>query len=481
MFLNNFHHELRTYGRSRWTLLIIVLFFGLTFFALHNGAEIVAERQLSIDEEVQRMDSLDAFRAARILAIEENREAPPPPEESWRDPRDLWDMAYNTRRVIAMEPQPLTLIAAGQSDLFPHVVKPHIYKEDYRLEFSELANPVQLLFGTFDLAFVCIYLLPLLVLALSFNVLSSARESGILPLIAAQPISLYGWLLQKLFIRFLLLSLLVLVAILVGLGLQGVNLTDNLPSLSLLLGALLTYMLFWFGVAFAVNLLGQPSGTNAITLVALWLGIVLFIPTIIAQTTNTLNPIPSRVNIIHEYREAYSGAVKNIDKIMDAYLLDHPELDTQDESVENRYGFMLRTFASAGVINEAIDPVLNAHQAALDKQQAWVNQLTVLSPALLLQKVFNQTAGTTTAHYVDFRRQIIDFTEKWKAYLKPRMFANEYLQSGDFEAFPRYEYSTEQVPSYFGQLLLLLVSFTLLAGGISFLIYQSKQGNLVIT
>lgn len=478
MFLNNLHHELITFWRSRWTLLIIALFFGLTFLALYNGTEIVAERQFSINKEIQRMDSLDRVRVTKIVAIEENREAPP--EESARDPRDLWDMAYNTRRVIAMQPQPLALIAAGQSDLFPHVVKPSVYKEDYRLGFSELANPVQLLFGDFDLAFVCIYLLPLLVLALGYNVLSTLRESDILPLIASQPLSLYGWLLQKLLIRFLLLSFIVTVAILVCLSLQGINLTDNLTSLLVLLGALLMYIAFWFGIAFTVNLLGQPSGTNAITLVALWLGIVLFIPTIIEQTTTTLNPVPSRVNIIHEYREAYSGALKNIDKIMDAYLHDHPELAAQNEPEESRYGFMLRTFAAASVINQAIDPVLDTYDGALNKQQTWVNQLTVLSPALLLQKVFNQTAGSTTAHYVDFRRQIIDFTETWKAYLKPRMFANELLQSADFAAFPRYQYSTEQVPNNYGQLILMLGFFVLLVGGVSFLIYQSKQGNLVV-
>ncbi|MEM1324415.1 MAG: DUF3526 domain-containing protein [Bacteroidota bacterium] len=478
MFLNNLQHELATLGRDRWVFLVIALFFGLTFYALHNGAEMVAERQQAIDKEVQRMDSLETVRAEKILAIEENREAPP--EDSWRDPRDLWDMSYNTPRVIAMQPQSLTLIATGQSDLFPHVVKPKLYEESYRLGFSELTNPVQLLFGTFDLAFVCIYLLPLLVLALSYNVLSSAKESGILPVIASQPVSLYGWLLQKLLIRFLLLSIIVSATILIGLGWQGVDLVDKLGSVSMLLGALLLYMAFWFGIAFVVNLLGKPSGTNAITLVALWLAFVLFIPAIITQTTTSLNPVPSRVNIIHEYREAYTEALNNMDKIMDTYLRDHPELAVRDTSQANRYGFMQRTFASAGVINAAVDPVLNDYNEALEKQQAQVDQMTILSPALLLQKVFNQTAGTTAAHYTDFRQQIIDFTETWKEYLKPRMFANELLASTDFTAFPRYEYSTERVSDNSGGLMLLLSVFVLIVGGLSFLVYRSRNWELVV-
>lgn len=478
MFLNNLQHELMAFRRDRWALLVIVLFFGLTFFALRNGEQMVVERQHAIDKELHLMDSLDTALAAEITAIEENRKAPP--KESWLDPRSLWVLARDAPRVIAMQPQPLALVATGQSDLFPHVIKPKIYGESYRLGFSELANPVQLLFGTFDLAFVCIYLLPLLVLALSYNVLSSDKELGILSLTASQPVSLYRWLLQKLLVRFLLLGIIVTVAILAGLGLQGVSLIGNVASLLKLMVAVLVYMAFWFGVAFAVNLMGKPSGTNAITLVALWLGIVLFIPAIIAQTTTTLNPVPSRVNMIHEYREAQSEARENADKIMDAYYRDHPELAVQNESQENPYGFMFGYFASASVINKAVGPVLDAYNQALARQQAWVNQLKVLSPALLLQQVFSQTAGTTAAHYTDFRKQVIDFTEIWKDYFKPRMFAGESLRAEDIPQLPRYQYSARQVPDIYSELILVLSFFLLLVGGVSFLVYQAKKAQLVV-
>ena len=341
-----------------------------------------------------------------------------------------------------------------------------------------MTNPVQLLFGTFDFAFVCIYLLPLLVFASSYNVLSGDKELGILSLTASQPISLYKWLLHKLLIRLLLLSLIVAVAYLIGLGILGIN--SNLAAVLKLLVPIIIYMGFWFGLAFVVNLMGRPSGTNAITLVALWLVIVLLIPAVISQTINTLHPVPSRVKIIHEYREAYSDALKNIDKIMGVYLRDHPELAAQNESVESRYGFMLRTFASASVINQAIDPVLTGYNEALKKQQARVNQMMLLSPALLLQKVFSQTAGTTASHYADFQQQIIDFTETWKDYLKPRMFANELLRSEDFSSFPRYQYSDERVPDTIGRLTFLLGFFLLLIGAISIWIYKKKKTQLVV-
>ena len=123
MFWNNLYFELLAFQRDRWVLLVIVLFFGFTFFALRNGQQAVIERQNAINKEVQHMDSLDAARVAKIIAYE-NDPTIVQAEYDPRDPRDLWGMSYTTPRVVSMPPQPLSLVAIGQSDLFPHVVKP---------------------------------------------------------------------------------------------------------------------------------------------------------------------------------------------------------------------------------------------------------------------------------------------------------------------------------------------------------------------
>ena len=52
-------------------------------------------------------------------------------------------------------------IATGQSDLFSHYVEPTVTGDDLSLSYTEMTSPVQLLFGSFDLAFVIIYLLSL--------------------------------------------------------------------------------------------------------------------------------------------------------------------------------------------------------------------------------------------------------------------------------------------------------------------------------
>jgi ABC-2 type transport system permease protein len=69
----------------------------------------------------------------------------------------------------------------GQSDRYPYLVKLNIdakagFADAY--ETVETVNPRKLLLGTFDTAFVIVYLLPLFVLALSHDLLASEFEGS---------------------------------------------------------------------------------------------------------------------------------------------------------------------------------------------------------------------------------------------------------------------------------------------------------------
>ncbi|MFM7852403.1 MAG: ABC transporter permease, partial [Flammeovirgaceae bacterium] len=213
--------------RDKWVMILLILFLGITVFAVRNGEEKVEERMSTIRAEKEKMVTLDRKMAAEIDSL--NRNLKPAPV-AWLDPRTLDNIGWDAPRVVAMDAQPLAVIATGQSDLFTHYAKPKIYGEAYTLGFSELSNPVQLLFGSFDLAFVCIYLLPLLVLGFSYNVLSSEKESGVLRLTLAQPISLYQWLFGKLLLRFFILTVIVVASILFSLTIFDIDWMGNMGA-----------------------------------------------------------------------------------------------------------------------------------------------------------------------------------------------------------------------------------------------------------
>ena len=99
-------------------------------------------------------------------------------------------------------PVPLAALAVGQSDLLPYYYDVSIYTNESTFQQNgEVENPLNLMVGRFDLAFVVIYLLPLLVLALSYNVLSEEREQGTLALTLSQPVSARSVVAAKLWFR----------------------------------------------------------------------------------------------------------------------------------------------------------------------------------------------------------------------------------------------------------------------------------------
>jgi len=468
--MTNYKYEWISLIRDKGVIFLLILFFTITLFAVRNGSEKVTDRISAIQRERDKVEKIDVRTTAEIDSVERKLKALP--KESWLDPRSLINVAWDGPRVVAMDPAPLALIATGQSDLFTHYAKPKVYGEAYTLGFSELSNPVQLLFGNFDLAFVCIYLLPLLVLAFCYNILSAEKESGVVKLTFSQPVSMYSWLLNKLIFRFVVLSGIVVFSITLALLFYSVDVATHAGVFLKLLLLLLLYILFWFMLAFVVNLFGKSSGNNAVTLVSIWLALVLLIPSIISQSATSLNPVPSRIHMIHQYRVADAEANKRADEILKNYYRDHPELAPKDTTQENRYAWILSYFASADIVDQSVRPIVNEYDAALAKQQAWVDKLRFLSPAILLQNGFNEIAGTSTAHYADFRKQVISFADVWKGYFKPRMFGNELMKAEEIAELPKHNYSTHNVTSrYLADLtgIILYLFFTII---ISWAVYQ---------
>jgi ABC-2 type transport system permease protein len=443
--------------RDRWVAVLFIIFFGITLFAVRNGFQKVQERREAIEKIKTTAEDVEKKYVHDMDSISRGLKPSPQP---WLDPRALSVYGQRAGRIIAMDPQPLALMATGQSDLYTHTVKPKLYGEANALGFSELSNPVQLMFGSFDLAFVCIYLLPLLVLAFSYNLLSADQESGVLRLTVSQPISLYSWLFSKLLVRFAALALIISFSIVTSLLMFKTNLDTAVLKLLLLV---LAYTFFWFVVAFLVNLFGASSGTNAIALVSIWVVLVLLVPSFISQSANTLYPIPSRINMIHEYRVAEAESDKKAGELLDGYLREHPELASKDSTQKNQYDFWLTYFASVEVIQASVKPVVSAYDLALEEQQKWVNQWRVLSPAILLQNSLNELAGTSTAHYQDFRKQVIAFSASWRNYFIPRMFNNENMKPEDVSTLPQHKYSTSQVSTSYGKDLAALLVFIVAA------------------
>ena len=322
MFKYNFKYELKQLLRSQWIQLMGVLLLLVFGFATYNGLQKVNERNAAIVKAKEETRANDERMVALLDSLELGLEVSIP---SWRYPTNPMVIGNSYPRLAAMPAEQYAFIATGQSDMFTHYKKPEVYGFSFIEDFTEMTSPVQLLFGSFDLAFVIVYLLPLLIIAFSYNVLSAERENGSLRLLGAQPIRIEQWVLQKLALRFLWLSGLVVLILTLILLFLGGNPFQNLGTFLGFISLVLVYELFWFALAFLINLLVGRSAKNAMVLLGLWIVFVLLIPSIINQMGSTLYPTPSRALMINEMRESQAEVLKNVDQILDNFLRDHPE------------------------------------------------------------------------------------------------------------------------------------------------------------
>ncbi|WP_422080605.1 DUF3526 domain-containing protein [Ulvibacterium sp.] len=475
MLTYNFKYELKLLLRSRWIQLLSVMLLLLFGFSAFNGRQKVEKRRSDIAAAQKEMRENDAMMLILLDSVEHGLEVSVP---YWTVPSSPMALGNYYPRVAAMDPQPMAFVSTGQADLFTHYVKPTVTGDDFTLNFTEMTSPVQLLFGSFDLAFIIVYLLPLLIIAFSYNVLSAEKESGSIRLLAAQPITIQKWVMQKLGLRFFWMAVLVTITLVLAFLFIGIDIVAHATSFLGFLALVLIYMLFWFALAFLVNLQAGSSAKNAVALLGLWVVFVLFVPSVLNQLGNTFYPMPSRTLMINEMRNLKAEVAKKQDEILDNYLRDHPEYALNDTSQSR--GFYHRYMASQKLVKEELSPVVDAYEEQLQKQQDWVGRFKWISPAIIVQESLNQLAGTSTKDYEDFRKQVVAFAETWRGHLIPFLYNNRDFSQKDYPNLPKFVYQKKEASTLFGLVMILVLSAVVYLIGI-FIYREQKKRNILMT
>lgn len=377
-------------------------------------------------------------------------------------------------RYAVLPPAPLAAFAVGQSDLYPYYARVSTRTKQTFIVNDEIENPVNLMAGRFDVAFVVIYVLPLLILALSYNIVSAEREQGTLDLVLSQPVDARRVIGAKLLARIGVVLGVTLALLLVGTLAGGASLATPgaLSRLALWAAIVSLYALFWFGVALAVNAAGKSSATNAVILLGAWLAVVVIIPSLYNVAVTTARPSPSRVELTTALRAATNEATEQGSVLLQKYYLDHPEMMTG--GAPDMDNFAARSVAVQEAVESSMAPALADFDQRLVAQQALADRFRFVSPALVLQAALFDLSGTSVHRYRYFQGEVDRFHAAWRAWFFPRIFAKSTLSAADFRALPAFEFAEEPasvvavrvMPAVVGLLLPTLLLAALASGGL---------------
>lgn len=347
---------------------------------------------------------------------------------------------------VALPPAPLVEIAAGRSDLDPRTasVSPRGHAAALFRDY-QIASPLALAAGRFDVAFVLAFLVPILIIALGYNLRAEERERGIDRLLLVHGISGWNLALGRALVRGALLAIPITVAF------TAVWLVDADPDsgarLALALVAVLGYMAVWWGIALAMATVRLRESTTLLALLGTWIALALLIPAGIGALAKTADPPPSRFELIAAARAAEVGAAIRATELIGGYVHDHPELERMKPAEDpnapkppwDYVSWGQRYFVTVREIDKAVAPITERFDATLAEQRATAGRLRLLSPPLTLHSTLSQLAGTDETRTLAFRAQALAFQRRLHADLGHRAMAHQHLTPDEITALPELE------------------------------------------
>lgn len=441
-------HERLNFVRRGPALTVIVLLFAAFFYAGWSGDRWRDAHNENLSGfESQALESLASFRE-QLAGIEDGSIEP--------SPYDGNPMSILLPAVLP--PASLADFAVGHADLHPASAEISTWRNLSsvfgRYQFD---NPTTLSSSSFDVAMVVIVLMPLLMIAVSFDVLAGERSRGSLAMVLAAPLRLPELVWSRLVFRNAILWLAAFAAMLCLAVVNDAG-GDRFARLGIWFSVSFLYALVWLClIAYCVARYRSATSTAG-SLVGFWLLFTLALPATVATLAEAINPTPSRLAFLSEIRTAQGDTTRNLAKVTEGFLTDHPELTIGDESVPS---FYRAAFLSNQAARETTRPIVEAYASAREGRERTVGWAQYLSPSIIAQRLLHLSAGADLGRQHRFQSQVQVALSELSEAVGPSVVSRNRLTVAELDRLEPFEFddvSARQIStSAAGPALFLLV------------------------
>ena len=398
--INIFLYEWKHFFKNPFKIVAVLLFIVAGIYGLYNGLSLY-QNQLTEIEKIQ--EKIETDKQKYLAKYEEGKLV----DESrpWIDMSQPFWAIRNTPTYQLKVPSSAMVYSIGQAEQYGFYKRVTLRASPYDADMAEeIANPERLQTGTLDFAFVLLFLLPLLLLILLYNIKSAEAEQGFLPLIEVQTASKNGWLLARMAFYCLLVAV-----VATGLLVYGAMLTDVFKTASNAFGQMLLYTLlylsFWSVIFFFILKKGKSILGNTLQMVGVWLLFAFVVPAIVHQSVSIAKPANLMTDFI-EVRDKQQDLYAN-DSLFQQKLINlFPQIVKSPVYQDSTKIDLARSRSTAALVNElkkeSIQPIEQESQEKNKLIQAtyWFN------PVTFFQNKFNSIAKTHYADYEAFRQAI---------------------------------------------------------------------------
>ncbi len=404
--LNIFLYEWKHFIRNPFKIVAVLLFIIAGVYGLQNGNLLYHEQAAEIEKilnkaEEENLKYLKQYEEGKMV----DEDTP------WIDMSTPFWAIWWTPTYHLKTPSPAMVYSIGQAEQYGFYKRITFWASPYDADMAEeIANPERLQTGTLDFAFVLLFLLPLLLLILLYNIKSAEAEQGFLPLIEVQTASKNGWLIARMLFYFVLSTV-----VIIGLLFYGALLTDVFKTASQAFGQMLLYtflyLSFWSIIYLIILKKGKSILGNTLQMVGVWLLFAFIIPATVHQSVSIAKPANLMTDFI-EVRDKQEDLYAN-DSLLQQKLIDlFPEIINSPVYQDSIKKNLATNYSASALVNELKKESIQPIEKECQEKNSLIQATYWFNPVSFFQNQFNGIAQTHFDDYQQYRNDIQALIDK---------------------------------------------------------------------
>lgn len=400
--LNIFLFEWKHLLRSPFKIIALLLFIIAAIYGLHNGNDLY-KKQISQIEKIQ--ENIQKEKSETLALYEKGEKGPK--ARPWVDlTTPFWAIWYVPTYQFK-NPSPAMVYSIGKTEQYGFYKKISPFASPYDADMAEeIANPERLQIGTLDFAFTLLFLLPLLLLILVYNIKSTEAEQGFLPLIEVQTTSKNYWLLSRMAFYTVLSAFTIIALLLYGATLTNVFETASDVFSKIMLYAIL-YLIFWSVIYFFILKSGKRILGNTLKMIGVWLLFAFIIPATVHQVVSIKKPSNLMTELIDADRDKKQELYDQPDSIFQKKLnIIYPFIEKSPVYLDSTKRASAMNRSASALINQLKKQSIKVIEIDSKEKNNMIKNTFWFNPVSFFQNKLNSFSGTHYDNYQAYRDTI---------------------------------------------------------------------------
>ncbi len=394
--------------RSPFKVVSLILFFAAVIYGCQNGYDLFKRHNSEItsiksvnDDNVNKM----------ILQFEELEKGTI--DKPRRDPSVPYWAIWSTPSYAFKYPSPMMVFSLGQSEQYGYYKRVTNWSTIFDSDLAEeIANPERIAVGTLDFNFVFLYLSPILMIILLFNIGGLEKDLKFDQLVYLNNITKQNWLLARFTFYYIIILFLLFCSMLpYGLASQ-VFLNDTTQFFNLFM-VLSFYILLWITLFYFINFFGKGSSDQAIKMISVWLTLCIIIPGAIHQISSLKYPTNYMTDYLDVSREQENAIFKlPADSSRMKLLEEFPRLKNTLYAADTSLNKAIINRSLSGLVNILNKNVGSQIENSNEEKNKFINKFSIVNPIIFFQNKINEITRTDYYAYKSYRSDIQEMIDK---------------------------------------------------------------------